>query len=157
MKKAKTRISGLLSSLCAMILGLLGFGCDSLEPGGGEICMYGTPTGVFKLKGTVKTEDGKAVKDAVVRVTYPDIPSSTGYLSTDTTGNDGKYDMVNYHSNLDWKVVCIPQDDSLEADSTVVNVKYKLAGKESSVWDIGTAEANVDFVLKKKKSTGETE
>lgn len=69
------KISTLFSRLCAAGVAILGFGCSSADDPDELICMYGTVTGSFEIKGKVTTEDGKNVSDAAVKVTRQDVPS----------------------------------------------------------------------------------
>lgn len=93
MKKINSTISRYVSRLCAVCLALLGFSCSSSdnEEESDMICMYGTPTGTFEIKGKVSTEDGAEVANATIRVTRPDIKSEEYSMSTTATGADGGY------------------------------------------------------------------
>ena len=133
-----------------MLLALLGYGCssdgDDLPP-----LMYGTPTGTFEVKGSVTTEDGKAVPNATVRLTLPDLPSVPYTFAEALTSSSGAYSAVDRTARFieeGCKVVCVPADPTLEADSTVVKFKKNTNGNGS--WNIGTFEATADFKLKKK-------
>ena len=53
--------------------------------------MYGTPTGDFEIKGSVTSEEGKAVADAEIRVTSPDAPSEIFSFMTVATDTEGQY------------------------------------------------------------------
>ena len=141
-------IRQIIPKLCAASLALLGFSCGSVDDNDDEILlMYGSPYGTYEIKGSVTTEDGKPVKGAVVRVTNHDL-SSDIFCEADTTGTSGEY-MVKSERYVykAKKVVCVPDDPTLEADSTVVELKFS-GGKE--MWDMGHAEATVDFKLRKK-------
>ncbi|MDE5870013.1 MAG: radical SAM-associated putative lipoprotein, partial [Muribaculaceae bacterium] len=113
-------------------------------------CMYGTPTGDFEIKGMVTSEDDQAVPDATVRVTKPDMPSGTYSIETTKTDKDGKYTLKGVDFPTDMKVVCIPDNPMLEADSTIVELDYKKDPKDKNTWNRGHAEATVDFRLKKR-------
>ncbi|MFG6386548.1 MAG: radical SAM-associated putative lipoprotein [Muribaculaceae bacterium] len=151
MKIIKLRVSSLLSRLCAAALVLLGYGCSS--NGGDEPCMYGTPTGTFEVKGTVVDENGNPVDGADIIITEPHFPSSTEYPDgkgkSDASGNF----KINGEgiSGSPKKVVCKPNNENLEADSTLVKVVYDKTQSTGS-WDSGHAELNVDFTLKEKKA-----
>lgn len=150
MMKMKLKKSTLFSRLCAAGLAVLGFGCSSDEPGDEELVfMYGTLTGRFEIKGKVTTENGKDVPNAEVRVTVPEQSSSVYPIVITKAGEDGYYTIngSDYFNQL--KVVCIPEDSNLEADSTIVDLKY-INGDKGSGWYRGEAEATVDFKLKNK-------
>ena len=136
--------STLLTGSCAALLSTLGFSSCTKDD-----LMYGTPIGDFEIKGEVTTEEGKAVDNAEIRVTYPEEPSGIYSIKSERTDKDGKYvinDRQSYRKEL--KVVCIPDNPGLEADSINVSMKYT-GGKDE--WDIGHAEKTVNFKLKKKE------
>lgn len=59
MKALKIKADSIIKSFLAGVISLLGFtSCeDPAEPdGGGTICMYGTPTAEYEIKGTVTDE-----------------------------------------------------------------------------------------------------
>ncbi len=141
----------LISKLSAIGLALLGVGCSSDEPGNGGLCMYGTPIGSFKIKGKVTSEDGKAVAGATIRVTDSKIPSGVWSYGEVVTGSDGEYEVENTTTSPgDMKVVCLPAtEEKLDADSIVTKMEYK-GGNKDNIWNVGHADATVDFNLKKK-------
>lgn len=150
--KIYSRLRTITSRVCMGAIALLGFSCSD-ENGGGEELMYGTPTADFEVKGMVTDAEGNPVKDAEVRV-------------TETNACSGDYSIVNTHSGENGiystkglmigspedklKVVCIPDDKSLEADSTIVKLNRVNNGK--GPWYNGKGEATVDFKLKNKVS-----
>ncbi len=140
--------STLFTRLCAAGLAVLGFGCSSDEPNGLEP-MYGTITGTFKIKGKVTTENGKNVPNAEVRVTIPELPSGVYPIAISKTEESGNYTLDGLGSFKQLKVVCIPEDSNLEADSTIVDMKHLNDDKDSG-WYQGEDEATVDFKLKNK-------
>lgn len=140
----------LISKLSAIGLALLGFGCSSSDEPEELVCMYGAPTGSFRIKGKVTSEDGKAVPGATIRVTPSDVPSGLWSYGEVVTGSDGEYEIKESSVNpIDMKVVCLPDGGSLEADSIVTEMKYKGEDKDN-IWYVGHADATVDFKLKKK-------
>lgn len=148
MKKIKINLSALFSRLCAVAVGLLGFGCESnIE------CMYGMPTGSFEVKGSVTDTEGNPVEGAEVRFGIPDAPSDPYSILKGKSGANGEYSLkdsgVPLHGDS-YKVVCIPEDDSLRADSIIVEPKYVKSKKDKDEWSVGHAEIAVDFRLKKK-------
>ncbi len=144
MKLDRSSFSSLAGRLCTAGMAILGFSCSEEAP-----VMYGTPFGSFEIKGTVTAEDGTHVKDAEIRVTFPDVPSGLHSLETTVTNNDGEYQVTDHHEFAPTlKVVCLPDDPALEADSVVVEMKYKKGSHNKDEWDRGHAEATVDFRLK---------
>lgn len=160
MAKLRKSAAGLISRLCAVLLGLLGFACspedgpDGLDwEDGDELqLMYGTPYGVFEIKGEVKDNAGKPVEDANIIVTRTYLDSSLGGING-LTGTNGKFSIEKRIFPCDsMKVVCIPPGDKFEPDSTVVETKF-VKDKNDTGWNSGRAKAKVNFKLKKK--TGE--
>lgn len=153
MAKLRTSAAGLVSRLCAVLLGFLGFACSS-EDGPddpGMSFMYGTPTGEFEIKGAVTDEAGKAIGDADVRVTMPDVDSNPWSITNGLTGTDGKFSLDGSSVPVErLKVVCVPHGDTFEPDSTLVELKYVKDKNDKGAWSRGKAEAEVNFKLKKK-------
>lgn len=132
-------------------LALLGFSCSDDDDDNEQLCMYGTPTAVFEIKGAVTSEDGKPVPDVEVRATKREIPSAQYVFDRDTTESDGVYRLQGYISGGPediLKIVCVPDDASLAADSVEVKLTKTEEGK--GLWYKGKGEATVDFKLKKK-------
>ncbi len=147
MKKIYRSVYSFTAWLCAAGMSLLGYSCG--EPA----LMYGTLTGDYEIKGTVTTEVDKPVDGATIRVTGVNIPSGEYSYSTTTSNAEGAYEIKDEgcHDNL--KVVCIPDDPTLEPDSTVVKMTYEKSGKKKNDgWYQGLAKKVVDFKLKKKTS-----
>ena len=141
-------ISAFFAGIYSAILALLGYGCTPED----QYDMYGMPTGTFEIKGAVTSDEGISVKNAEIRVTYPDAPSGVYSLETTTTNIDGQY--ITKGSTTvepELKVVCIPYNPNLEADSVIVDLVYKDSNKKST-WDWGHAKATVDFKLKAKNT-----
>ena len=144
MKLIKRHISSFLTSICSVLLSLLGFSCSSPED---VPDMYGTPTGDFEIKGAVTDESGNTVADAEIRVTHKDVPSGEYSFQTVTTDIEGKYIAEGQsYADPELKVVCIPSDTGLEADSVIVRMHYKKDKADS--WYIGHAEETVNFKLR---------
>ncbi|MDE5871348.1 MAG: radical SAM-associated putative lipoprotein, partial [Muribaculaceae bacterium] len=115
MKLSNLRHSFFLTTICSALLSLLGFGCSD------EPCMYGMPTGDFEIKGSVTTEEGKAVADAEIRVTHRDMPSGVFSFTTVATDIEGQYFAKGEsYADREVKVVCLPSNPELEADSVIV-------------------------------------
>lgn len=150
MKRIYSNLRSITSRVCMAGLALLGFSCSD-DDNDEQICMYGTPIAEFEIKGAVTSEDGKPVPDAEVRVTGRGVPSVPGAYDRDTTETDGAYSLRGHFSggpeNI-LKVVCVPGDASLAADS--VEVKLTKTEDGDGIWNTGKGEATVDFRLKKK-------
>lgn len=114
--------------------------------------MYGAPTGTFEIKGKVATDNGKDVADAIIRVTRPQFDSGSYSYSESNTDAAGEYSATGHDDGYDKvKVVCLPQDATLEADSTIVDLKHIKDNKHDNTWYRGHAEATVNFKLKNKE------
>lgn len=149
----KINFSAIVSRLCAAGVTLLGFGCSSDEPGDGDVLlMYGSPTGSWEIHGSVTTQDGKAVPDATIRVTLPQYDSDPNSITTTDTNTEGEYIAESNVLAGKLKVVCVPNDPALDADSTEVELRYKKDKDIKDSWYHGHAEAKVDFKLKPNKS-----
>lgn len=152
MKLINLRPSSLLTAICSALLSLLGFGCSSINTD--EPCMYGMPTGDFEIKGSVTTEEGNAVADAEIRVTHRDVPSGIFSFTTVATNIEGQYIAKGRsYADPEVKVVCIPSNPGLEADSVIVKLNYNKENADS--WYAGDANETVDFKLKSKDSKQE--
>ena len=150
MTKLQDNLSSVISRICAVILGFLGFGCSSSEP---EL-MYGTPTGSFEIKGDVTDEAGEAISDAEVKVLPQDVPSSVDWaIANALTENNGTYTVAgDYFPDDTLKVVCLPPKGSnLEPDSVFTVMKYMTDNDHKAhAWYSGHANAVANFKLKKK-------
>lgn len=153
MKKISIKAGNIIHSMLAGVISLLGFtACDDPEDpddGGGMICMYGTPTGYYEIKGSVIAETGTPVENARVILRHINEHNiNTYYGDTVFTNSDGLYKMTTGgwpDENI--RVVCQPQNDALEADSVDLTVEFK---DGQGAWDSGTARETVNFKLKKK-------
>lgn len=150
MKKTYRTISSLWATICAGALAVLGFGCS--DNGGEELCMYGTPTGHFEVKGAVTDEAGDPVDNAEIYVTHPEGQSGIYSFGKGKTDGKGNYLIETYDfPKNEIKVVCKPEDENLEPDSVNVEMKFEKDRKHAkNPWYVGTAKATVDFKLKKK-------
>lgn len=145
MKKISIRVQSLLGSLLAGAISLLGFSSC-----GDEEIMYGTPTGYYEIKGTVKTEAGSSVEGAQVIMRTLDGKNAHTYpQDIVTTDSKGEYLLkTSGWPNPNIRIVCQPQDNTLEADSVDMSVSFKDA---DGMWNRGTARETVDFTLKFKQ------
>lgn len=150
MKKNKWNLGKWISGLCSAGVAVMGFGCSSEE--GGVALMYGTPTGTFEIKGSVTDMDGNAVGNTTIRVTQPDIDSGLYSEGISKTDIQGEYKVEGRSFSVsEMKVVCIPEEPTLEPDSVVVELEYTEEDKDNP-WYEGHAEKKVDFKLKEKKN-----
>lgn len=150
MSNIKNHFSTMLMGVCSALLSLLGFSCSSKE----EPLMYGMPTGDFEIKGAVTTEDGTPVKDAEIRVTLVDAPSGMFSFETTSTNADGDYTAIGRsYADPELKVVCVPSNPQLEADSVIVEMHYNKDNADS--WCVGDAKEIVNFKLKSKTAAEE--
>ena len=153
MKKISIKTGNIIRSMLAGAISLLGFtACDDPEnpDDGGTICMYGTPTGCYEIKGSVTTATGEPIENARVILRHINGRNvNTYYGDTVLTGSKGHYEMkTGGWPDENIRVVCQPQDNALEADS--VNLKVTFKG-EKGPWMQGTASETVNFKLKNKK------
>lgn len=142
----KVNFSKMVTRLCAAGLAMLGFGCSSEGP-----CMYGTPTGSWEIHGSVTDQAGAAVADAEIRVAINNADSFPFSIATADTNVEGDYAIDGHTPYKKIKVVCIPNNPALNADSTLVDLKYQKDKKDNDSWYVGHAKAKVDFRLKPKK------
>ena len=150
MRKIQMRAATMAARLCG--IGLIILGLSACDNDGGVICMYGTPTGTFEVKGDVTSEEGKPVEAAKITVkTVYEQEEYNESIAETTTSKSGEYIVKKqrYESTPDIRVVCTPPEDSdLKADSTDVHLDFK--GGDGN-WNIETATATADFRLRKKK------
>lgn len=137
--------SKFISRLCMLLLGLLGFASCSDE----KEDMYGTPYGTFEVKGKVTDSQGNPVAGAVIRAARPESPSGIYSIATTVTGIEGSFVLIKKNETPyeSIKIVCLPKGNGLEADSTIVGLKYT----GGNGWDSGFASSEVDFKLKDKQ------
>ena len=154
MKLIKRHISSFLTGICSALLSLLGFSCSSSPNEPDYPVMYGMPTGSFEIKGAVTDENGEDIENAEIRVCPSDEPSYLTNL-TGKTDADGNYTISAPGILRKAKVVCIPEKNSLEPDSVVVELEYKDKDKYDNSWYMGHAEKTVDFILKSKNKNKE--
>ncbi len=150
MKPINKQISTFLTSICSVLLSLLGFSCSSSPDDPDYPVMYGIiPNGHFEIKGTVTDQKGNDIEDAEIRVTGPDYPSYQTSLTAKTNA-EGNYVISALSIVESVKVVCIPAQNNLEPDSVIVKLEPKDSNKGDS-WNRWNAEATVNFILEEKK------
>lgn len=147
MKKSFVKVSTLLSRICAGALIFLGVGCSSDDDDPSMGVMYGTLNSEFEIKGSVSDPEGNPVPDAKIVVGYPLVPSTQYNCGVGVTSKTGSYNVKGKDYSSEFKVVCLPNNPNLEADSTNVKAEFKhVSGTNLK------AEINVDFTLKEKKT-----
>mgnify|MGYP000487156410 CR=1 FL=1 len=154
MKKISIKAGNIIRSMLAGAISLLGFAaCDDPEDpdnGGGMVCMYGTPTGYYEIKGSVTAESGSPVENARVILRHINrLGPYTEHGDTVRTDSEGRYRLRSSGlPDTNIRIVCQPQSDTLEADSVNLTVEFK---DREGIWNSGTARETVDFTLKYKK------
>lgn len=147
--KTKISLSAIVSRVCVALMALLGYSCDNIGEDS-PLMMYGCPTGTWEIKGDVTDEANEPVNDATIKITYPNANSTDCIVGEAKTDKAGFYVSTGYESAGILKVVCIPGNRELKADSMVVKLEYS-GGDKNNIWDMGSASATVDFKLKKKE------
>lgn len=129
-------------------------GCTSEEGDEPVICIEPPMDSyIFTIDGTVITEDGKRVTNATIKVNYIDLPFYNPVLSEGSTNQEGNFILTGESMRVDtYKVVCIPDDPTLESDSIIVEAKntFQRYDPERNT-NYGVSEATADFKLKKLK------
>lgn len=147
MKKISASLQSFASRMCIALLAVLGFSCSDEEEEN-ILCMYGTPTGTFEVKGQVTDAEGKPVADAEVRVTMPEASSIPYSYAKGVTDAAGSFSLecsgVTIGKGSKLKVVCIPADASIEADSMLVGV---MQIEEGEGWYTGKWASTANFRL----------
>ncbi|MDE5882647.1 MAG: radical SAM-associated putative lipoprotein [Muribaculaceae bacterium] len=144
----KFNFSAMASHICAACLAFLGYSCgDNNED------MYGCPVGEWEIKGNVTDEAGQIVSKATVKVTLPELDSGLYPIEETKLDDEGNYIIESGGIPDDsYKVVCIPDNQALSADSTIVKLHYVRDKKHrKNPWYVGSAKATVDFMLKTNK------
>ncbi len=140
------KLSRIVSRVCVTVLAFFGYGCSN----GDEPLMYGTPMGDWEIKGNVTDEAGKAVSNATIKVTRS--TDDSGVYSICDTHSDDQGNYITTGGGIcfgRYKVVCLPDNPALRADSTLVDMHYVKDKKhKDDLWYTGHAEATVNFILK---------
>ena len=158
MKKHKSHIRKERSGLFALLLALVGIGTT----GCWQICMYGTPSAEWAVKGKVIDESGKPVPGLQVALgnrmdNEPGVIYDQNYWPLDTlkTDPDGVYQVVSSGFPLSKLQVDVTDIDG-EAnggefnDVTLVISDFTFEDGKGA-WYAGRADINVpDIVVKKK-------
>ncbi|MDE6653602.1 MAG: radical SAM-associated putative lipoprotein, partial [Muribaculaceae bacterium] len=140
----RSKISGVISQLCTVLLALLGYNCSS-SPFNEYEAMYGTPYSTFELKGTVKNEEGKPVDDAIIKAMEPWDISNWERVSKTVTDRSGSYFLSESYFGFDsLKIVCIPVGNAYLSDSITVAMNFKYDDEHKHTeWYLGHATLTV--------------
>jgi putative lipoprotein (rSAM/lipoprotein system) len=138
--------------ILAGILSILGFsGCQYVRTGPDE---YGSPYATFSFHGKVTDKAGKPVKDIQVEVRRQIYPVTKEPASTDASG---RYS-IRFQDDLFEDYQMIVSDIDGEANGSFLNdtVRVKVTKEDyyeegKSNWDYGSADKEVDIVLKEKE------
>ena len=159
MKKCNQRKRTKKSGFFAMLLALVGIGTTSCWP----VCMYGTPSAEWSVKGKVIDDAGRPVPGLQVALgnrvdNEPGVIYDQNYwpLDTLTTGPDGVYQVNSSGFPLSKLQVDVKDIDGEAnggefADAAVIISDFKFEGGDGAWYD-GHADINVpDIVVKKKQ------
>ena len=151
----------------AMLLALLGIGgCGEMnsDPEGlNNMCMYGTPTAHYSVKGQVTDADGSPIPDINVSffgIYYGSPGTRAGvdpFRVNLKTDSKGAYEWDSAH--FPYPQVRVQFDDTdgpanggeFESTNTLVNVTFVKDKKDTNVWNSGNANINVPTIKLKKK------
>lgn len=156
MKKTLSRLNDIIASVLSGILVLLGFSaCSDNDDDNNIQCMYGTPTGHYEIKGSVTDKNDTPVEDATIILRSISKDGISTLYPGIKTDSEGKYSLLaSGWPTSKIRVVCHPKGDTLEADSTEIEVKLEGG---TGMWNQGTAKADVDFKLKDKPTQNDDE
>ncbi len=143
------------------VLALLGFGsCNKegiIDNGGNMLVMYGQPTAVFKMHGTVKNQSGKPVKGIRVVIEPHNNPWEYDTLYTDASGRFEK-DRLKHSWPDELKNVTVRFEDVDGAENGSYRMKelkrsdiqVKQTDKGKGAWFEGSFTVTADAVLEKE-------
>jgi len=161
----KAKFTHWYNALAATLLSLLGFAsCSSSSDHEDDmICLYGTPTSSFQVKGNVTDENGAPIQGikAIIGNTFND--DNTVYRQdsayTDSKGNytiDKQY-ATGAPSPKYLKILLEDVDGEANggtfANDTIKEEEIKInkTGKGDGAWNVGTFEVTANAKLKKKQ------
>ena len=155
----------------AMLLALIGIGstsCDEIASilGGGMMCMYGTPTAEYSVKGKVTDEKGKGLegirviingqvgeREGVVLDDNADLLCFSDTLATDSKGNFSleRQGFPADRIYIKYQDIDGPANGGEFKSNTLVINDLEFKGKKGA-WIIGKVEiVDADVVLKEKE------
>lgn len=146
------------------LMALLGFGvqgCDNIDNpfGGGEVCMYGTPTVEFHLSARVVDSDGRPIEGIEVRTKYGgSFDSKTGF--SDYQGNIEAYSR--YLTPGSCQEVIFYDVDGEANGGEFAQLKLDISDKVTKVeegdgWNQGSFKAEVGDVVLSLREGGNEE
>lgn len=143
----EAKLQRLTRYLIATLLGLLGFSACSDDEEDEPICMYGTPTADYIVKGTVTDEAGNPIMGINIYPSGTLTPAKTdaeGRFKTDTLSYGGPYIFVD------------PDGDAnggrFETDTLYYNdFKCTKVGESKHDWHMGVFELEAEIKLKKEE------
>lgn len=154
----------------AMLLALIGIGstsCDEIASilGGGMMCMYGTPTAEYSVKGKVSDEKGKGLEGIRVVVkgeigeregVVLDEAADACFLDTLATDGNGKFSLERTGFPADRVIIKCQDIDGpanggeFKSNALVID-KLEYKGKQGA-WIIGKVEiTDADVILEEKE------
>ncbi len=152
------KIKGVLKSVTAAVLGILGFAsCEKaldINEEGGMICMYGQPYADFKAVGTVKDKSGKPLEGIRVAVRLT-VPSSSEVKDTVYTDSKGEYILNAQTFNGPSSVRIVFEDidgaaNGGEFEKAEATPDVKQTKKGDGSWNKGAFEARANVKMNKK-------
>ena len=152
------KIKGVLKSVTAAVLGILGFAsCEKaldINEEGGMICMYGQPYADFKAVGTVKDKSGKPLEGIRVAVRLT-VPSSSEVKDTVYTDSKGEYILNARTFNGPSSVRIVFEDidgaaNGGEFEKAEATPDVKQTKKGDGSWNKGAFEARANVKMNKK-------
>ena len=152
------KIKGVLKSVTAAVLGILGFAsCEKaldIYENGEMMCMYGQPYANFKAVGTVKDKSGKPLEGIRVAVRLT-VPSSSEVRDTVYTDSKGEFLSNTQTFNGPSSVRIVFEDidgaangGEFEKAEATPDVKQTKKGDDS--WNKGAFEAKANVKMNKK-------
>ena len=148
------------NKLIYAILSLLGLAtaCSKHHDEGGEVCMYGTPTVTFSVKGHVTDEKGQPIEGIRVSVqlykaTFTDAQGQFAFKKQQMIGMSSD----RFIEELEFRDVDGEANGSFE-NRTVPVAFVRNKEVATSMWYLGDYEASdTDVVLRAKSNSEETE
>ena len=152
------KIKGVLKSVTAAVLGILGFAsCEKaldIYENGEMMCMYGQPYANFKAVGTVKDKSGKPLEGIRVAVRLT-VPSSSEVRDTVYTDSKGEFlsNTQTFNGPSSVRIVFEDIDGAAnggEFEKTEATPAVKQTKKGDDSWNKGAFEAKANVKMNKK-------